>query len=170
MVCTGAYQRPHRPAIAAAFPPDILVINAEDYRNPAALPAGTVLVVGSGQTGCQISEELHQSGREVVLACGRAPWAPRRLDGRDIVSWLAGTTFFDTPLDALPSPAARLSANVQSTGRGGGHDLNYRTLHAAGVGLVGHLAAVDGNRAYFAPDLAESVAFGDARYPTSDDC
>jgi putative flavoprotein involved in K+ transport len=164
VVCTGAYQRPHRPSGATSFPPGLLDISAEDYRNPEALPAGPVLVVGSGQTGCQISEELRESGREVFLACGRAPWAPRRPDGRDVVAWLVETTFFDQPLSALPSAAARLVANVQSSGRRGGHDLHYRTLQAMGVRLLGHLAGVEGHRASFADDLAESVAFGDARY------
>jgi putative flavoprotein involved in K+ transport len=164
VVCTGAYQRPHRPEVAAGFPHDVLVIDAEDYRNPAALPPGKVLVVGSGQTGCQLSEELHESGREVFLACGRAPWLPRRPGGRDIVTWLKDTTFFDTPLSALPSPAARLGANLLATGQRGGHDLHYRTLQAMGVHLLGHLAGVEGHRAHFAADLADSVAFGDARY------
>ena len=164
VVCTGAFQRPYRPDAAATFPPGLLVIDAEGYRNPAALPPGKVLVIGSGQTGCQISEELHEAGREVFLACGRAPWAPRQLDGRDIVSWLCETTFFDMSVDTLPSPAARLGANVQATGARGGHDLHYRTLQTMGVQLLGRLTGVDGHRASFADDLAESVAFGDARY------
>jgi putative flavoprotein involved in K+ transport len=164
VVCTGAYQRPHRPAVAGAFPAQVLAIDAEQYRNPDGLPAGRVLVVGSGQTGCQIAEELHESGREVAVACGRAPWAPRRFEGRDVVSWIRETNFFDTPLASLPSPGARLTANVQATGRRGGHDLHYRTLQALGVQLLGRLVAVDGSRAHFADDLAESVAFGDARY------
>lgn len=164
VVCTGAYQRPHRPDVAAAVPQDVVAIDAEDYRNPTALPPGKVLVVGSGQTGCQISEELHESGRDVFLACGRAPWMPRRANGRDLVTWISETTYFDTPLSALPSPAARLGANAQATGRGGGHDLHYRTLQAMGVQLLGRLAGVEGHRAYFADDLADSVAFGDARY------
>lgn len=164
VVCTGAYQRPHRPAMAAALPQHLFVIDAEDYSNPTALPPGNVLVVGSGQTGCQISEELHEVGREVFLACGRAPWLPRRPDGRDIVTWLNETTFLDVPLSALPSPAARLVANIQATGHGGGHDLHYRTLQAMGVILLGRLTGVAENRAYFAADLAECVAFGDARY------
>jgi putative flavoprotein involved in K+ transport len=164
VVCTGAYQRPHRPDVAASIPQDVLVTDAENYRNPTALPPGKVLVVGSGQTGCQISEELHESGRDVFLACGRAPWMPRRANGRDLVTWISETAFFDTPLSALPSPAARLVANLQATGRGGGHDLHYRTLQASGVELLGRLAGVDGHRASFADDLADSVAFGDARY------
>ncbi len=164
VLATGAYQRPHRPAVATAFPKKLLVIDAEDYTNAGALPPGSVLVVGSGQTGCQLSEELHDSGRDVFLACGRAPWVPRRLDGRDIVTWLNDTTFFETPRSALTSPIARLTANVQATGRGGGHDLHYRVLQKMGVHLLGRLTGIDGNRAQFAPDLLESVAFGDARY------
>jgi len=164
VVCTGAYQRPHRPEVAAQFPHDVRSIDANEYRNPAALPPGKVLVVGSGQTGCQISEELRESGREVFLACGRAPWLPRRINGRDIVTWLRETTFFDAPLGALPSPAARLGANVLVSGQRGGHDLHYRTLQAMGVQLLGRLVGVQGHRASFADDLVDSVAFGDARY------
>ena len=164
VVCTGAYQRPHRPAIAAEFPHQVLVLDARGYRNPAALPPGKVLVVGSGQSGCQLAEELHESGREVFLACGRAPWLPRRPGGRDIVTWLKDTSFFDTPLSALPAPTARLGANLLVTGQRGGHDLHYRTLQAMGVQLLGRLTGVEGHRACFADDLADSVAFGDARY------
>ncbi|MEV0803997.1 NAD(P)/FAD-dependent oxidoreductase [Kribbella sp. NPDC050281] len=164
VVCTGAFQRPHHPEVPAGIPNDVTVVGARDYRNPAALPPGKVLVVGSGQTGCQLSEELHEAGREVFLACGRAPWLPRRTGGRDIVSWLKETTFFDTPLSALPSPEARLGSNLLVTGQRGGHDLHYRTLQAMGVNLMGHLAGVEDHRAYFAADLADSVAFGDARY------
>ncbi len=164
VVATGAYQRPYRPTAAAALPPDVLQLDADDYRDPVALPDGPVLVVGSGQTGCQIAEELHEAGREVVLSCGRAPWAPRRLGDRDIVWWAVETGFLDQTLDDLPAPAARLAANIQNTGHGGGHDLNYRTLRAAGVTLVGHFAGADDHRARFAPDLAGSVAWGDDRY------
>lgn len=164
VLATGAYQRPHRPAVAGAFPPGLLVIDAEGYRNPEGLPPGAVLVVGSGQTGCQLAEELRDSGREVFLACGRAPWGPRRVEGRDMVTWMSETTFFETPLSALPSPAARLVGNIQLSGRDGGHDLNYRVLQAMGVRLCGRLTAVEGGRARFADDLAQSVAFGDARY------
>src|SRR5215470_4800064 len=132
VLATGAYQRPHRPPAAVECPAGVLVIDAEQYTNPSALPPGRVLVVGSGQTGCQLAEDLALAGRDVVLACGRAPWTPRELDGRDIVTWLEQTSWFDTPLNALPSPAARLVANLQLSGRDGGHDLNYRVLQRIG--------------------------------------
>src|SRR6202011_2256328 len=150
VLATGAYQRPHRPPLASAFPSRLLVIDAEDYTSANALPPGRVLVVGSGQTGCQLAEDLHLAGREVALACGRAPWGPRRLAGLDLVDWLKRTDWFDLPLSALPTPLARLAANIQFTGRGGGHDLNYRILQAMGVSLLGRLQAVEGARARFA--------------------
>ena len=163
VLSTGAYQRPHRPAGAATLPEDLHQIDVEDYRNPAELPSGPVLVVGSGQSGCQIAEELHLAGREVFLACGRASWFPRRLGDRDLAWWALETGFLDAPLSSLPSPAARLAANVQSSGVGGGHDLHYRTLQKMGVTLLGHFLGAEGRHARFAPDLGESIAWGDER-------
>ena len=162
VVCTGAYQRPHRSAVVPHG--RLIELDADDYTNPDALPAGKVLVVGSGQTGCQIAEELHEAGREVVLSCGRAPWAPRRPGGRDIILWLIDAGFYDQSAAELPTPGARLVANVQATGRDGGHDLNVRTLREEGVTLAGRLLGAEGDRLHFAPDLGESVAFGDGRY------
>src|SRR6185503_3982926 len=104
-------------------------------------------------SGCQIAEELHDAGREVFLACGKAPWCERRLDGRDVFHWAVEIGFMDTPPSALPSPAARLGANLQATGRDGGRDLNFRTLQARGVMLLGRLQGASGRRASFATDL-----------------
>jgi len=163
VVATGAFQRPHRPP-DAELPAGVLVIDSAGYTGPDALPAGDVLVVGSGQTGCQIADELHRSGRNVTLACGRAGWAPRKIDGRDIVSWLVETPFLEQSVDDLPSPLARLAANFQTTGRDRGRDLNYRTLLADGVHLTGRLLGASGSSVQFADDLGESVAWGDARY------
>jgi putative flavoprotein involved in K+ transport len=164
VLATGAYQRPYRPAAASTLPAEVLQIDVDDYRNERALPSGAVLVVGSGQSGCQIAEELRDAGRDVVLACGRAPWLPRRFGGRDLVWWARETGFLDTPVESLPSPDARLFANISATGRDGGHDLHLRTLHAQGVFLAGHFLGAEDGRARFAPDLRESVAWGDERY------
>ena len=164
VLASGGYQKPHRPPAATELPDSLHAIDAEDYVNPAALPPGKVLIVGSGQTGCQLAEEIFESGRAVSLACGRAPWIPRRLDGRDTIAWINDTPYFDARLTDLPNPQARLLANPQMSGRGGGHDLNFRTLQAQGVELLGHFIGVADGRARFARDLAQSVAFGDARY------
>ena len=164
VVATGAYQRAHRPEAAGTLPAGLPQIDAEEYRSPAELPPGSVLVVGSGQSGCQIAEELHEAGREVFLACGRAPWLPRRIGEHDLMWWFLETGFADQKVAELPTPAARLVSNVLATGRNGGHDLHLRTLRDAGVTLLGHFLGADGHRARFADDLGESVAWGDDRY------
>jgi putative flavoprotein involved in K+ transport len=165
VLASGGYQRPHRPAAARQLPVDsVLTIDAEGYTNPGALPEGDVLLVGSGQTGCQLAEECFEAGRKVYLACGRAPWVPRRVDGRDAVSWMLDTDFYESRLADLPSPSARFVSNPQFTGHGGGRDLNFRTLQTLGVQLVGRFERVEDGRVHFANDLHASVAFGDARY------
>src|SRR6266567_2349967 len=164
VVASGSYHKAHRPAGAEALPPTLHQVLAEDYGSPAKLPPGNVLIVGSGQTGCQLAEELHEAGRKVFLACGRCPWIPRRLAGHDLVWWMIKSGFMDRTPDKLPSPAARLVGNPQATGHGGGHDLHFRTLHDLGVELLGRYLGADGSTIHFANDLAASVDFGDARW------
>jgi putative flavoprotein involved in K+ transport len=164
VLATGAYQRPYRPAAGATLPTGLFQVDVDEYRNEQALPPGRVLVVGSGQSGCQIAEELHEAGRDVVVACGRAPWLPRRIGGQDFAWWAIETGFIDAPVESLPAPEARLFANLLATGRGGGRDLHLRTLQARGVVLAGHFLGASDRRIRFAPDLADSVAWGDERY------
>jgi putative flavoprotein involved in K+ transport len=78
VVATGLYQKPKVPAFSAGFPQEIRQIHSDEYRNPQSLPEGAVLVVGSGQSGAQIAEELYQNGRKVYLAVSRAGRVPRR--------------------------------------------------------------------------------------------
>jgi len=158
VVATGAYQRPHRPATAATLPAGLQQLDVDDYRDPGDLAPGAVLVVGSGQSGCQVAEELHGAGRDVYLACGRAPWAPRRIGNRDLLWWLLETGFLD---GALPDPSARLFANVLASGHGGGRDLHLRTLQRRGVALLGRFLGADGDVSHFARDLGGTVAWGD---------
>jgi putative flavoprotein involved in K+ transport len=163
VVATGTYGLPRRPH-AETLPHELLQIDVRTYRAPSALPDGAILIVGSGQSGCQIAEELHRAGRKVVLACGKAPWNPRRIGDRDAVWWAAETGFLDAPVGSLPGPEARLAANVLATGHDGGHDLHLRTLAAMGVSLQGRFLGFDGGRFRFADDLAASVAWGDERF------
>jgi putative flavoprotein involved in K+ transport len=164
VVASGSYQRAHRPVGSEQLPDDLHQILAEEYRNPAALPPGAVLIVGSGQTGCQLAEELNQAGRNIFLACGRCGWLPRRIEGRDTMWWAVESGFLDRTPDKLPSPAARLTGNPQWSGRRGGNDLHLRTLHRDGAELLGRfLGAADGTLR-FADDLSASADFGDARW------
>lgn len=164
IAATGAYQAAYRPPGTRGLPSALPLLDTRGYRDPGSLPDGRVLVVGSGQSGCQIAEDLVTAGREVIVSCGRAAWGPRRIGDHDIVWWAIETGFFDQLPSELPSPAARLTANITASGVDGGHDLHARVLRRLGVTLVGHLEGCDGRRLRFADDLAESVAWSDSRY------
>jgi putative flavoprotein involved in K+ transport len=161
VVASGGYQRAYKPPKAELIPGRVTQLVAEEFRNEEALPEGAVLIIGSGQTGCQLAEELHQAGREVFLACGRAPWVPRRMGGHDAVWWIVESGFWNRTLAQLPSPGARLLSNPLTTGHDGGHDLHLRTLRAMGVELVGRFAGADERKVHFADDLAQSMRAGD---------
>jgi putative flavoprotein involved in K+ transport len=160
VVATGAYHEPTPTALAEAVPDDVLQLHTSAYRNPEQLPQGAVLVVGAGQSGCQIADELLQDGRRIYLSVGRCPWIPRRYRDREIVHWLVDIGFVDQTVDSLPSPAARLACNAPVSGNDGGHDCNPLWLEERGASLLGRLRAVDGRRIAVAPDLEKSLAFG----------
>jgi putative flavoprotein involved in K+ transport len=158
VMATGSFQKPKIPTYSLNIPAEILQLHSGHYRNPSQLPNGAVLVVGSGQSGMQIAEELYQSGRKVYLCTGFAPRVPRRYRGSDIVSWLLNTGFFDQTVDKLPSPKARFTANPQVSGKNGGHSVNLHQFVRDGVTLFGHIAGVQDGKVMFKPDLKENLA------------
>lgn len=159
IVATGAFQKPVIPAIVPETP-DILQMHSAGYRNPAALPAGAVLVVGAGSSGVQIAEELVQSGRKVFLSVGPHDRPPRRYRGRDFVWWLGVLGKWDA---AAPAPGTE-HVTIAVSGAGGGHTIDFRRLAAQGMILVGRTASCTGGVLSFAPDLAANIARGDANY------
>jgi putative flavoprotein involved in K+ transport len=161
VVATGAYPEPTPTRLAAAVSDDVFQLHTSEYRNPDQLPAGAILIVGGGQSGCQIADELIRAGRRIHLSVGRCPWIPRRYRDREIVRWLVDTGFTDQTVDTLPSPAARLACNPPVSGNDGGHDCHPRWLEARGAILLGRLLDVRDHTVVVAPDLEESLAFGE---------
>ena len=167
VVATGAFHSPRIPP--TAFDGAIHQLHAHDYRNEAQLPSGGVLLVGSGQTGVQLAEELHEAGRAVTLSVGHCGRVPRRYRDRDIFWWLRSLVT-DGPrvgaelpsVDELPDPRAKFACNPHLSGHGGGHDTNLRRLAADGIRLVGRFRGADEHAARFADDLAANLAFADA--------
>jgi putative flavoprotein involved in K+ transport len=143
-------------------------LHSHEYRTEAALPPGGVLVVGSGQSGVQIAEELREAGRPVFLSVGSAGRVPRRYRGHDVFAWLAsllirGPAFgvgFPT-VDQLPDPRARLAGNPHLSGHRGGYETNLRRFAAEGMTLLGRIERVGGERLILAPDLPAKLAFAD---------
>jgi putative flavoprotein involved in K+ transport len=161
VIATGLFQTPKIPASSANLPEDILQLPTEKYRNPSALPDGAVLVVGSGQSGCQIAEELYQSGRKVYLCVGSAGRAPRRYRGKDIFEWIILTGFFSRTPDQLPSPQARFGSNPHVSGKNGGHTLNLHQFTRDGVTLLGRFRQIQDENIILAPDLKENLGKAD---------
>jgi len=169
VVATGSYHTPRIPPAAAGISRRVAQLHSHHYRNEAALPDGAVLVVGSGQTGVQLAEELHDAGRRVYMSVGSAGRIPRRYRGRDIFGWLVdvisrgaphGVTF---PTAAqLPDGRRRFSAMPALTGRGGGHDTNLRQFAADGMTLGGRLVGADGELVTFAGDLEARLEQADS--------
>ena len=168
IVAGGPFQVPHVPVMAAALAPSIRQVHVHGYRNAGELPDGGVLIVGSGQSGVQLAEELQAAGRPVTMAVGRCGRVPRRYRDRDIFWWLRqlGTRGQDVGLGlpsaaTLPDPRLRFGCNPHLSGHGGGHDTNLRAMAMGGLRLVGRLEAADGTRVRFAADLGASLEFAD---------
>jgi putative flavoprotein involved in K+ transport len=158
VAATGSLNCPRRPAEAAAMPADLLQIDAAEYRNPAELPSGAVLVVGSAQSGAQIADELAAAGRPVFLATGATGRLPRRYRGRDISVWLELAGLYDVPRHEFVGPEGRVAGRPTL---GALRTISLQSLSAAGVTLLGRFTGVTGGRLRFGDDLAEHIRLGD---------
>jgi putative flavoprotein involved in K+ transport len=161
VVATGLYQKPKIPSFSQDLPAHITQLHSGQYRNPQALAPGAVLVVGSGQSGCQIAEELYLSGRQVYLCVSSAGRVPRRYRGSDAFKWMGLIGFLDRTPDKLPSSRARFSANPQVSGIDGGRTLNLHQFVRDGVILLGRIQDGRAGRIWLAPDLKENLAKAD---------
>jgi len=165
VVASGGYHIPIIPRMAERIPASIKQIHSEQYRNPAALPEGNVLVVGSGQSGAQIAEDLHLAGKKVFLAVGDAPRCARFYRGRDVVDWLADMNYYDLPVDQHPlREGVRDNTNHYVTGRDGGRDIDLRKFASEGMALFGYLNDLKDGKLQFSGNLAEMLDQADAVY------
>lgn len=163
VVAIGGYHVPVIPRFAERLPAEVTQLHSCDYRNAQALPEGAVLVVGSGQSGCQIAEDLHLAGRRVHLCLGGAPRTARFYRGKDVVDWLYEMGYYDMPVHEHPlKERVRAKANHYVTGRDGGRDIDLRKFAAEGMQLYGRLEDVQGSRLTFAADLAKNLDQADS--------
>jgi putative flavoprotein involved in K+ transport len=159
IVATGPFQRPSVPALSTALPPEIFQLHASHYLNPDQLPPGAVLIVGSGASGCQIAEELYQTGRTVYLCVSRHRRAPRRYRGQDLTWWLLSLGRMDQRIDSFPG--REMPPSVVITGVNGGHDIDVRRFARDGVVILGKLTGIDGNKLTLGGDAEELLAASD---------
>lgn len=165
VVASGGYHQPIVPRLAERLPPGMLQIHSEQYRNPQAMPPGKILVVGNGQSGAQLAEDLHRAGRRVVLATGDAPRCARFYRGKDVVDWLADMGYYDMPVHEHPlREGVRDNTNHFVTGRDGGRDIDLRQFAAEGMELYGLLNGLEGDTLHFNPDLRSNLDHADRIY------
>ncbi len=161
VVCIGYFHEPKLPACADRIGDSTVQVHSCHYRNPDQLPRGAVLVVGSGQSGAQIAEELHDAGRRTFLAVSSAPREPRTYRGKDTNHWFDLMGGFDRPFGDPLDPKERYRPNPHCSGRGGGHALNLEKFAENGIQLVGRVDSAQGTRVEFAPDMIANVRRAD---------
>jgi putative flavoprotein involved in K+ transport len=128
------------------------------------LPEGGVIVVGSGQSGCQIAEDLHLAGRKVHLVTGNAPRCARFYRGRDVVDWLADVGQYDITVEHDGMTKKKHDTNHYLTGRDGGRDIDLRKFALEGMTLYGRMETVSGGRMIFEPNLKANLDGADRVY------
>ena len=157
VIATGPFQIPAAPLPIGST---ALHVHSSQYRNPQLLPPGAVLVIGSGNSGAQIAEELCSAGRRVFLSVSKHRRTPRRYRGKDYIWWYMALGEADVTVDRRQDDQPpRLI-----TGVGGGHDVDLHRLAADGVVLLGRVLGEQGGRLAIADDLAEHLARGDASF------
>lgn len=165
VIATGGYPLPVLPPFAGSLDPAVTQIHSEQYRNAGQLPEGAVLVVGSGQSGAQIAEDLHLAGRQVHLAVGNAPRVARFYRGRDCMTWLADMGLYDKAAQEYPGGKAAIEkTNHYVTGRDGGRDVDLRQFAVEGMRLYGVLSDGKDATLRFEPTLGGALDHADSVY------
>ena len=136
VIATGPFQTPRVPAIAQDLAGDVMQLHSSDYRRPTDLPAGRVLIVGGGNTGYQIAEEL-ASSHDVHLALGsRQVPLPQRILGRDLFGFLSASGLLQVTVDSRLGRRMKhretLIGSSPRSARRAGITLDARAIEASG--------------------------------------
>jgi len=164
VLASGACNVPSVPAIRQAVPANIACFTPMDYRNPAQLPEGGVLVVGASATGVQLADEIHRSGRPVTLSVGEHVRLPRTYRGRDVLWWMDASGVWNQRYDEIDDlTRVRGLPSPQLVGTPQRITLDLNALATAGVEIVGRLSAVRDGRALFSGGLRNQFALADLK-------
>ena len=165
VIASGSYPTPVIPEMAKKIPSHIQQIHSEEYKNASQLEEGSVLVVGSGQSGTQIAEDLHIAGRKVFLATGDSPRCARFYRGKDVVEWLDNMEYYKMPVEQHPlREGVRDNSNHYVTGRDGGRDIDLRHFAEQGMELYGLINDYDNGQLCFTPNLEKNLDLADQTY------
>ena len=164
VVASGACNLPTVPSLTDAVPQSITQVTPFDYRGPAQLPDGGVLVVGASATGVQLAAEIRRSGRPVTLSVGEHVRLPRTYRGRDVLWWMDASGVWDQRYDEVEDlTRARRLPSPQLVGTPERSTLDLNALSETGVALVGRLATVRDGAALFSGGLRSLIALADLK-------
>jgi putative flavoprotein involved in K+ transport len=164
VVASGIMQAPKTPAIRERFPESLLQLHASDYRSSESLPPGAVVVIGGGQSGCQISMDLIHAGRDVFLCTSKVGRLRRRYRQRDVVEWGEDMGFWNVAVEELSDPAIQFAAQPQVSGVGRYvSTLSLQSMARDGVHLMGRLRDVEDGFLKTDDSLTQHIAFADER-------
>jgi putative flavoprotein involved in K+ transport len=164
VIASGACNVPSLPPLRHAIPPEVEHVTPLDYRNPAQLPEGGVLVIGPSATGLQLAAEIRQSGRRVVLSVGEHVRLPRVYRGRDVLWWMDVSGVWNQRYDEIDDIVrARRLPSPQLVGTPQRITLDLNALSERGVELVGRLSAVRDGTALFSGGLRNLFALADLK-------
>jgi putative flavoprotein involved in K+ transport len=164
VIASGACNQPSVPPLKDAVPASVAQLTPFDYRDPAALPDGGVLVVGASATGVQLAAELRRSGRPVVLSVGEHVRLPRTYRGRDVLWWMDASGVWDQRYDEVDDlTRARRLPSPQLVGTPERATLDLNAVGALGVELIGRLAAIRDGRALFSGGLRNVFSLADLK-------
>jgi len=160
IVANGAFGNAHIPTISKNLHENIFQIHSSEYKNPNQLPKGKVVVVGSGQSGAQIAEDLLNSGKDVWLAVSKCGRRPRKYRGKDSSWWNYEMGQFDKTVDEV-SFEDRWKCSAHTSGSMGGHDINLLDLRKKGLNLCGSIKKSEKNKLFINNDLFKNIKFSD---------
>ena len=162
VVASGIQRVPKIPAMRSKLPANILQLHTSGYRNAEGLPPGAVVVVGGGQSGCQITEDLLSAGRTVYLCTSKVGRVPRRYRGRDLVEWWVDTGWWDVTYEGLTDKSISRAAQPQISGLGRyGHTLSLQYLASQGAVILGRLLDVESDALILGDEAAAHIHFAD---------
>ncbi|MBV9950790.1 MAG: pyridine nucleotide-disulfide oxidoreductase, partial [Acidimicrobiia bacterium] len=145
-------------------PQSVATLTPKEYRNPAQLAEGGVLVVGASATGVQIAHEIQGSGRSVTLAVGEHVRGPRTYRGRDIQWWMEAAGVLDERYDEVDDIVrARRVPSMQLAGTPERASFDLNALTSIGVQLVGRLAGMRDGTAQFSGSLRNKCNLADLK-------
>ena len=164
VIASGACNLPSVPSIRSSIPSVIEQFTPFEYRTPALLPDGGVLVVGASATGIQLAAEIHHSGRPVTLSVGEHVRLPRIYRGRDVLWWMDASGVWNQRFDEIDDlTRARRLPSPQLVGTPERMTLDLNALTAMGIELVGRFAGVRDGRALFSGGLRNMFSLADLK-------